>query len=494
MEKYENKKKNKMKTFVLDTNIILHNPNSLLSFDDNKVILPDVVIDELDKKKRAPGEIGWNAREASRLIDKIDEESDGNLLDGCNLPNGGIFKVEMNFVETAMPETWEKNNDLRILRVCKGLKESGEDIILVTNDIFVKTKAKMLGIKAEPFTTEFAPTVADQYTGRRVGYATSDIINSFYKDGKITPKQVSYFDEDGMETTLAPLVLHEYILIKSSDTDSQSALGFFDGEYIRLIKDSKKSVYSITPKNVAQTMALHAIKNQDCPLTIIKGPAGTGKTLLAIAAGLEAVEQGTYRKILYLRGNVKLDEDIGFLPGTEEEKLDWILRPVRDNLETIFGGLAKDDYSSGHKTKKGKTRYSSKYDEENDDKSFFTPESVLKDKVDEVFSRGIINVEAVGHMRGRSLANLFVIIDEAQNLTPKQIRTLATRPDEGTKIVILGDPAQIDHQYLDARTNGLCVASDKMAGSEYTVQMTFFNDECERSALSEDVAIRMGDK
>ena len=481
------------KTYVLDTNVILHNPHSILSFEDNEVIIPDVVIDELDKHKNAPGEIGANARAASRILQKMIKDSDrGNLLNGYNMENGGSIRIEMNCVNTPMPETWVSNNDLRILRVCKGLQEKGSNIVLVSNDTFVRIKAEVLKIKAEEFTTERAPVSEEQYSGRRVGWVSKSKMDKLYTNG-LNPKNIKYYNENGEDIELSPLTLNEYILIKCSDNKSGSALAFYDGNKVVALEQIYERAGNITPNNVGQKFALHAMKSKE-PLTIIKGPAGTGKTLLAVAVGLEAVEQKQFEGILYLRSNIKLDEDIGFLPGSEEEKLEWAVRPVKDALKVIFKTKEKENFSSASKTRKGKTRYNSKYDEEFDDKAFITSETALKDKITEIFSREIIKIEAVGHMRGRSLPNTLVIIDEAQNLTPKQIRTLLTRCSKSSKIILMGDIEQIDHPYLDARTNGLSVASDKMQGSFTTNQMTFLPEECERSELSKEVSDRMGDK
>jgi len=481
------------KTYVLDTNVILHNPHSLLSFEDNNIILPDVVIDELDKHKRDNGEIGANARQASRMLDTFmtdTNEKNGDLLSGYQLPNSGTLRVEMNCINTEMPSTWKETADLRILRVCKGLKDKGEDIILVSNDCFVRIKASILGIEAQDYKTERAPSPEDLYTGRRIAYTTSENIDRFYLEKKLNKNELKYYTEDGTETESFPLTLHEYVLIKANDNLSKSLIGVCDGENIVPLVDEKYNPFGIIPKNVGQKCIIDALKrsSDEAPLVIVKGPAGTGKTLVTLAVGLqEVIEEGTYKRILYLRGNTKLDEDIGFLPGTETEKLDWALRPVRDNLEVIFASGSDEKNSSKKKTRK-MNAYGSDYD-----KDFLTDELMQTDKINELFERGYINIEAVAHMRGRSVANTFVIIDEAQNLTPKQIRTLLSRCSKDTKIVLLGDPYQIDHPYLDYRTNGLCYAADRMAGSDTTYQLSMLEDECERSELSLEISKRMSE-
>lgn len=479
------------KNFVVDTNIIMQNPHALLSFEDNNVIIPDVVIDELDKHKKTNGEIGANARQASRMLDAFRcDTSNGDLLKGYNLPNGGTLRVEMNCVNTEMPSTWANTPDLRILRVCKGLKEKGENVILVSNDGFVRIKASILGIEAQDYKTERAPAPDDIYSGRREAYALRSDIDSFFADKKLSPEKLSYYDDDWNVMEGQELMLHEYVVIKSSDGSNTSAIGVFDGENVVPLVNSS-SAFGLQPRNVGQKFIVDALKRpaSQAPLTIIKGPAGTGKTLVALAVGLEEVmDNHTYKRILYLRSNVKLDEDIGFLPGSETEKLDWALRPVRDNLEVIFSADTEPKIQNTGKSKGKKDAWGSDYD-----KDFLTGDIIQKDKIDEIFQRGYINIEAVGFMRGRSVADTYVIIDEAQNLTPKQIRTLLSRCSSNTKVILLGDPNQIDTPFLDSRTNGLCYAADRMAGSDTTFQITMLEDECERSELSLEVSKRMSD-
>lgn len=480
-----------IKTYILDTNVLLHNPIALFSFEDNNVVLPDTVIDELDNHKRDSGEIGANARAVSRYLNNmIAHPERGNLIEGFKMDNGGTLRVEMNCLDIEMPDTWKNTPDLRILRVSKGLLQKMGDkeaVILVSNDSFVRIKASILGIRAEEFLTERAPSPEDLYTGRREAYMYKSDINTLYQQKTISTDKLMYLNDSGEEIQMLPLVINEYILIKGIEDPSQSALAFFNGEEVELINNSilTHRPFDIAPKNVGQKFILDALQRSadKTPLVIVKGPAGTGKTLLALAVGLEQViDKREYRRILYLRGNTKLDEDIGFLPGTEEEKLDWALRPVRDNLEVIFGGVNKNDKMTP--SKKEKDYY--------DDKYRLSSEEILKDKCDEIFERGYISIEAVAHMRGRSVSGTYVIIDEAQNLTPKQVRTLISRASKDTKIVLMGDPFQIDHPFLDFRTNGLCFTADRMVNSKLTCQVSLLEEECERSELSLEVSKRMG--
>lgn len=483
-----------VKTYILDTNVLLHNPHALFSFEDNNVVLPDVVIDELDNHKKDKGEVGANARATSRFLDKMRQDTkNGDLLNGYKLETGGTLRIEMNCIDTPMPASWKDTPDLRILRVCKGLLNkinNDESVILVSNDSYVRIKASILGIKAEEFLTERAPSPEDLYQGRRLAYTDNENINLLYLEKVIDESKLVYLDEDKMEIKMPPLTRNEYLLIKGLQNESQSALAFFNGEKVELLsnKSLNSKPFDIIPRNVGQKFMIDALQRsaQEAPLVIIKGPAGTGKTLIALAVGLEQIiDKKNYRKILYLRGNTKLDEDIGYLPGTEQEKMEWALRPVRDNLEVILGGVDKDDKMPQDKKRKDKDQDDVKYQ--------MSSEDILKDKCDEFFDRGYISIEAVAHMRGRSVAGTYVIIDEAQNLTPKQVRTLTSRASKNTKIVLMGDPYQIDHPFLDFRTNGLCFAADRMAGSKTTFQISTLDEECERSELSLEVSKRMGD-
>ena len=460
--------KKSKKTFVLDTNVLLHTPYALYSFADNRVVIPEVVLEELDKFKKDNTELGANARHIARLIDGLREK--GNLNKGVKLDNGGTLRIEMNFHEVKLPDSWVGSvNDNRILKVCKGLHENGEKVFLVSKDVFVRIKADVLGIAAQDFFAEQAPVYDEQYKGRLDIYTTEKKLDEFYSKAKLMPEDVFHFSRSSGKLESVELVANQFLIIHSTSDEKQTALGRFDGREIVPLSFLHEHPFGVTPRNAGQKFIQEALMTDaiKAPLVIIKGSAGTAKTFYSLAVGLHKMvtERGKpYRKILICRPNVKFDEDIGFLPGTEQEKIAPFLRPVIDNLEVLI---------------------------DNDENERYSSEKELKDKIDELFDRKIINTEAIAFIRGRSIVKQWVIIDEAQNLTPKQVKGIITRAGINTKIILIGDPEQIDHPFLDIRTNGLSYAAEKMKGSPLCFQITLTDEECERSELAYEAAKRM---
>jgi len=453
------------KTFVIDTNVLLQSPYAIYHFEDNDVVIPAVVLEELDKFKKEPSELGANARETSRILDEM--RAMGDISKGVELESGGILRIELNCENVKLPECWDpKKNDNRVLKVCLGLKDEGENIILVSKDIFERIKAEIVGVTAQDFYAEQVPKYDEQYTGLCNVYTDDEKINDFYINGYIDTENV-YIDYETGLMAKDNLVVNQFLIIHSLTNMNHAALGRFDGNRIVKLMHSNERPFGVTPRNAHQKFIQEALltDTDHAPLVILKGPAGTAKTFYSLAAGLQkVVEESVYRKILVCRPNVKMDEDIGFLPGTEEEKIAPYMRPVIDNLEILL-------------------------DSDNRDK--FHHERELSDKIQELFDRKIINTEAIAFIRGRSIVGQWVIIDEAQNLTPKQVKGIITRAGAGTKIVLAGDPFQIDHPFLDTRTNGLCFAAEKMKGSKLTYQISLGEEDCERSALSSESSKRM---
>jgi PhoH-like ATPase len=453
------------KTYVLDTNVLIHSPYALLSFEENKVVLPIAVLEELDKLKNDDGERGANARQAIRYLEHLRQI--GSLFEGVSLESGGMIRIEANFVTVELPHGFHsESNDNRILKVCKGLIDKGNFVILVTKDIIVRLKAQMIGITSEDFISEQSPQFEEQYTGRMDVYTSDSAMSEFKKKG-ISPESI--YTMDGMKKVPVTPVNNQFFIIHSETNEKKTLLGRFDGTNIIPLQSLKSEPFGVQPRNVGQRFLQEALMQDatTAPLVVVKGTAGTAKTFYSLAAGLEQTlepDSKSYRKILITRPNVQFDQDIGYLPGTEQEKIAPYLRPVIDNLEILVDRSDKDRYQN---------------------------EKELRGKIDELFDRGIITAEAMNFIRGRSITQTYLIIDEAQNLTPKQVKGIVTRVGKGTKVVLLGDPQQIDHPLLDERTNGLSYVSEKMKGSPLCFQITMGSDECERSALAYDAAKRM---
>lgn len=454
------------KTYILDTNVLIQAPYALQSFEDNHLVLPLAVLEELDGLKNAEGERGANARQAIRYLESL--RTVGNLLEGVSLPGGGTLRLEVNCVDVKLPEGFpDHKNDNRILKVCLGLQNRKTPVILVTKDIVVRVKAQMLGIQAEDFTTEQAPVSEEQYTGRCEVFVAEKKFEDFKKK-HIAPEDVYQVDEAGekLPVTLMP---NQFVILKSDQSARKTQLGRFDGKKIVPLSFQKKKPYGVSPRNVGQKFLQEALMAdaEGAPLVIVKGMAGTAKTFYTLAVGLHAMleqEEPAYRRILISRPNAQFDDDIGFLPGDESEKIAPLLRPVVDNLELLV---------------------------DQNEKERFADERSLSGKVEELFDRGIVDAQALNFIRGRSISKTYLVIDEAQNLTPKQAKGIITRAGTGTKIILLGDPQQIDHPLLDERTNGLSYAAEKMKGSPLCWQVAMSAEECERSALAMDAVKRM---
>ena len=456
------------KTYVIDTNVLIQAPYAIDCFEDNNLVIPLVVLEELDSLKKSEGEKGANARKAVRILENY--RNNGNLLEGVELENGGFLRIEKNFVNTKLPSDLPDDKpDNRILMVCKGLSDENHDeqIILVTKDILLRLKAQIIGIKAEDFTTEQISKEDAGYTGRIQVFIPEEHVKEFKKSG-IKYSEVYDCDENGKRLPLE-FVENEFVILKPDQSLKKTLLGRVRGEKIVPLEYKKSKPYGITPRNVGQYFMQEALMTSadKAPLVIIKGMAGTAKTFYSLAVGLEKVynnPKGEYRRIIVCRPNAQFDDDIGFLPGSEQEKIAPLMRPIIDNLEQIL---------------------------DSDDDKRYENEGELSDKIEEIFERGIIQTEALNFIRGRSIAQTYLIIDEAQNMTPNQVKGIITRAGKGTKIILLGDPDQIDKPFLDERTNGLSFAAKYMKGSPLCWQITMDPDECERSELAMDAVKRL---
>lgn len=455
------------KTYVLDTNVLLQAPYAVESFEDNHIVLPLVVLEELDERQGCDGESGTNARQVIRFLEQIRQK--GNLLDGVLLPGGGTLRLDVNHIHVELPHGMDPlARDSRILKVCKGLIDSEIPAILVSRDIVMRIKAQMMGIPAEDFTTDQIADDGAPYTGRTDLYIPDDLLTGFPKKG-VSADNLYRLGPNGQHVP-AELTENQFVILRSDTQEKKTLLGRYHDGAVTALRSGKVKPFGVKPRNVGQHFMQEALMlgADEAPLVIIKGPAGTAKTFYTLAVGLEKVmeqEEREYRKLLVCRPNAQFDQDIGFLPGSEQEKISPLMRPIVDNLELLL--------SMDHK------------------KDRLCSEEELHGRIDYLFETGIITVEAMNFMRGRSITDTLLIIDEAQNLSPRQVKGIVTRVGQGTKVVLLGDPAQIDHPLLNERSNGLSYASDRMRGSRLCVQLTMLADECERSPLALDAAMRM---
>ncbi|MDT3426522.1 PhoH-like ATPase [Paenibacillus forsythiae] len=435
------------KIFVLDTNVLLHDPNSIFSFKENEVIIPAVVLEEIDNKKRNADEIGRNARTVSRLLDGLRER--GHLHSGVELEHGGTLKVELNHRSFIKVQEMfgEVSTDNRILAVALNyLQEENEKadprpVVLVSKDVLVRIKADVLGITPEDYLSDRTGDLNELYAGYQTLPVHPALIDEYYSNRSLSVKQLqlSY-----------PLYPHEFIILKDEIGSGKSALLKVSSDASRLepLYLGNDPVWGISARNAQQRMALELLLNEDIPLVTITGKAGTGKTLLALAAGLFKVEdEHKYKKLLIARPVVPMGKDIGYLPGEKDEKLRPWMQPIYDNLEFLFDTKKAGDI----------------------------------DKI--LMGLGSIQVEALTYIRGRSIPGQFIIIDEAQNLSRHEVKTIVSRAGEGSKVILMGDPEQIDHPYLDAASNGLSYIVEKFKQQGISGHITL--EKGERSRLAQ---------
>lgn len=433
------------KIFILDTNVLLYDAQSLYQFGDNEVVLPIVVIEELDKFKRSPDEIGQNSRLISRYLDDL--RAKGKLNEGISLPAQGTLKIEIEHQNNAeLPIILNDSlADNRILALAYYLmKTSGKKVILVTKDINLRVKADVLNIEAEDYKKDKI-NIETLYPGVKEINVGENILQNLREFGFIK------LDELNSITKFYP---NECIIFTNEKNESDYVYTFYNKKKNLIIKNTyeKGKIWGIKPRNREQQFAFDLLLNDEINLVTLVGFAGTGKTLLALAAGLKKViDDGIYNKLLVSRPIIPMGKDIGYLPGDIEEKLRPRMQPIADNLEFLFK-------ESGYYKNSG---------------------NEFQDLIDE----GVLEIEALTFIRGRSIPNQFIIIDEAQNLTPHEVKTIITRVGNNTKIIFTGDPYQIDHPYLDANSNGLTYLVEKFKEQEVSGHITF--NKGERSELAE---------
>jgi len=423
------------KTFVLDTNVLLHNADALLVFGDNEVVLPIDVIEELDVFKKDSDEKGRNARASIRMLDEL--RGRGNLGEGVALDNGGILRILMHEdIEECALNLSLNERDNRILMAAYGLQLKGKQVIFVSKDINARVKADALGLKAVDFEKQKVD-IERLYTGwKEILVSGSDIDTFFNKK----------FLEYKLKNDIYP---NQFILLKDNSDEKHTAIARFSlkqNGFISLRPDINE-VWGVKPRNKEQVMAFDLLMDDNIKLVTLVGPAGTGKTLLALAAGLKkTVDEHAYKRLLVSRPVIPMGRDIGYLPGTKEEKLINWMHPIYDNLEYILTVRKR------------------------------------KETIEDLIDTDLLQLEALTYMRGRSIPNQFIIIDEAQNLTPHEIKTVVSRAGSHTKMVLTGDPYQIDNPYLDSSSNGLSYAVEKLKGQEMFGNVLLTKNE--RSSLA----------
>lgn len=432
------------KLFVLDTNVLLHDPRAIYKFDEHEVVLPIYVIEEVDHFKKEMNELGRNARTISRFIDELRERAGGGgLQGGIALPSGGSLRVSVP--PNCLLEQTTGSYDNRILQVA--LQERGahpnRTTVLVSMDINIRIRADALGLLAENY--DAGRVEQDQlYTGFQNLTVEGRLVDLLGK------RQPVAFDE----LNISSLYPNACCMLVDEANPKHTALGRVDSAKFQLVplRVPKEGSWGIKPRNLEQTFALDLLLNDKIQLVTLVGRAGTGKTLLAVAAGLKkVVSEGTHSRLLVSRPVYPLGKDVGYLPGTLEEKMNPWMQPIFDNLEYIFA-------TGGGRSEAGRS-------------------------YEELLAAGTIQVEALTYIRGRTIPQQFMIVDEAQNLTPHEIKTIITRCGNDTKIVLTGDPEQIDNPYVDSQSNGLTVVAERFKGESISGHVKLTKGE--RSELAE---------
>jgi len=439
------------KCFVLDTNVLLHNAESIESFSDNTVILPMAVIEELDSFKSHNDELGRNARHVIRRIDAL--RAEGNLRDGVPLPNGGSLKIVADMPNSQEIGLHSDLPDNRMLRIAYHLHVKGEHVIFVSKDINARLKADALGLQAEDFENEKI-NFDELYSGLSEVVVSKEVLDAFFK--------TKVLEETGLG-----LYPNEFLLLRENENSKRTALArVIKKGTLAHLSNQHEQVWNIQPRNKEQRLALELLMDPAVTIVTLVGQAGTGKTLIALAAALHAtLRNKQYDRILVSRPIIPMGKDIGYLPGGKEEKLSHWMEPIFDNLTYLMRDGSYE--TTGKKKVKSSTH----------------------ERIQKLFNDKVIELEALTYVRGRSIPGQFVIVDEAQNLTPHEVKTIVSRAGEGTKMVLTGDPYQIDNPYLDSASNGLSYAAERL--KEQTIHGHVTLKKSERSNLAAVAAERL---
>lgn len=440
------------KVFILDTNVLLSNPHALYKFEENDVVIPISVIEEIDNFKKDQNDIGRNAREVSRILDRL--RGQGTLSSGIPIfpdreDSGSLF-VYLGHKMDILPELLENNTDNHILSIGLTMqKQFGDNrkVVVITRDTNLRIKADAFGLLAQDFEADHL-VVEERFTGITTLTVEAEAINEFYVRREMRIEDQKFY-------------ANQFVILEDAEDRNQFVYGMFDGDdgCIKMLEPRTDGVWGIFARNLEQTFALEALLDDRIQLVTISGAAGTGKTLLAIAAGLmKTTDEDVYNKLLVSRPIFPLGRDIGYLPGDLDEKLNPWMQPIFDNLELLLGG------STGTRVKRMSKSYQ------------------------ELINQGMLAVEPLTYIRGRSIPHQYFIVDESQNLTSHEIKTILTRAGEGTKIVLTGDPYQIDNPYLDSYTNGLSYVIESFKDEEIAAHVNL--QKGERSELA-SIAARL---
>ncbi|HET8936781.1 MAG TPA: PhoH family protein [Polyangiales bacterium] len=433
------------KVFVLDTNVLLHDPRAIFKFDEHEVVLPIYVIEEVDRFKREMNELGRNARMLSRFIDELRETADANLQAGVVLPSGGQLRVAVP--SDVLAERNGRSADHKILQVALLERNTHPEspTVFVTMDTNLRIRADALGLRAENY--EGGRIEVDHlYTGFQTVTTRAEQVDQL---AKRQPLPLTELPQQGQD-----LFPNACVILTDASNPKHTALGRVDMHSATLspLRVPREGAWGVKPRNLEQSFALDLLLDDKVQLITLCGRAGTGKTLLAVAAGLrKVVFEGVHARLLVSRPVFPLGRDVGYLPGTIEEKLNPWMQPIFDNLEYIFA-------TGGGRLDAGRS-------------------------YEELIASGTIQVEPLTYIRGRTLPNQFLIVDEAQNLTPHEVKTIITRCGQDTKIVLTGDPEQIDNPYVDAQSNGLTTVAERFKAERIGGHVTLTKGE--RSELAE---------
>jgi len=430
-----NNRDNPEKCFVLDTNVLIHRPDAFLSFKGAEVIIPLWVLEELDKLKKDSAGRGRSARHAIRAINDVSQKQ--SLRDGVKLEHGGTLRVHMTTTKEVPLGMIADKVDNKIILCALEQKNKGKLVFFVSKDINARIKADALGIRAVDYEKNKV-NISSLYTG------TSEC--------SLSMEEIALFKEKKEMEWNGTIAPNEYMMIKPKSESRSIYLGRFNQKKNALIAvdSGMENVLGIGPLNIRQRIAFDLLMDDSIPLVSLIGKAGTGKTLLALTAGLKkTLDEKVYSRVLVSRPIIPMGNDLGYLPGAKQTKMSHWMQPIFDNLELIINSARQQNLKS----------------------------------IDQLLNNKIIEIEALTYIRGRSLPKQFIIIDEAQNLTPHEVKTIVSRAGEGTKVILSGDPYQIDSPYLDAESNGLSYLVEAFKNTDLSGHITLAKSE--RSPLAE---------